>query len=129
MGSSLDNVKLLREKTGAGMMDCKKALAESEADVDRAVEWLRRKGIARSAKFAEKKATEGLVHAYIHPGGRIGVILEVKAGEKVEAGAVLCRIYYTGDERLEDAAAVIEDAFRISNQAPEERDLILEVVG
>ncbi len=77
MGSSLDNVKLLREKTGAGMMDCKKALAESEADVDRAVEWLRKKGIARSAKFAEKKATEGLVHAYVHPGGRIGVILEV----------------------------------------------------
>ena len=59
----------------------------------------------------------------------VGVILEVKAGEKVEAGAVLCRIYYTGDERLDDAAAVIEDAFRISNQAPEERDLILEVVG
>ena len=59
----------------------------------------------------------------------VGVILEVKVGEKVEAGGVLCRIYYTGDERLDDAAELIEDAFRISNQAPEERDLILEVIG
>jgi pyrimidine-nucleoside phosphorylase len=59
----------------------------------------------------------------------VGVILEVKVGEKVEAGGVLCRIYYTGDERLDEAAGVIEDAFRISNQAPEERDLILEVIG
>ncbi|HVP56679.1 MAG TPA: translation elongation factor Ts [bacterium] len=77
MGVSTDTVKLLREKTGAGIMDCKKALAESKGDIDLAVEWLRRKGIARSAKFAEKKAAEGVVHAYIHPGGRIGVIVEV----------------------------------------------------
>ncbi len=59
----------------------------------------------------------------------VGVILEVKVGEKVDAGSVLCRIYYTGDERLEEAAAMIEDAFRISAHPPEERDLILEVVG
>ncbi|MFH1219509.1 MAG: translation elongation factor Ts [Candidatus Eisenbacteria bacterium] len=77
MGVSTDDVKLLREKTAAGIMDCKKALAESEGNIDQAVEWLRKRGIARAAKFAEKKATEGLIHAYIHPGGRIGVIIEV----------------------------------------------------
>ena len=59
----------------------------------------------------------------------VGVILEVKVGHKVEAGGVLCRLYYTGDEHLEEAAQLIEDAFRISGQAPDERELILEVVG
>jgi pyrimidine-nucleoside phosphorylase/thymidine phosphorylase len=59
----------------------------------------------------------------------VGVILEVKVGHKVEAGGVLCRLYYTGDEHVEEAAQLIEDAFRISAQAPEERELILEVVG
>ncbi|HWR52478.1 MAG TPA: thymidine phosphorylase [Bryobacteraceae bacterium] len=59
----------------------------------------------------------------------VGVILEVKVGEKVEAGSVLCRIYYTGDERLDDAASIVEDAFHISTHAPDERELILEVVG
>jgi pyrimidine-nucleoside phosphorylase/thymidine phosphorylase len=59
----------------------------------------------------------------------VGVILEVKVGEKVEAGAVLCRLYYTKEDRLEEAAQLVEDAFRISAHAPEERELILEVVG
>ncbi len=59
----------------------------------------------------------------------VGVILEVKVGEKVEAGAVLCRLYYTKEDRLEDAAQLVEDAFRISTHAPEERELILETVG
>lgn len=59
----------------------------------------------------------------------VGVILEVKVGQKVDAGAVLCRLYYTRDERIEEAAQLIEDAFRISAQAPDERELILEVVG
>ncbi len=59
----------------------------------------------------------------------VGVILEVKTGQKVEAGAVLCRLYYTREERLDEAAQLIEDAFRISAQAPEDRELILEVVG
>jgi len=59
----------------------------------------------------------------------VGVILEVKVGQKVEAGGVLCRMYHTGEERLEDAAQLIEDAFRISSTEPEERELILEVVG
>jgi pyrimidine-nucleoside phosphorylase/thymidine phosphorylase len=59
----------------------------------------------------------------------VGVILEVKTGQKVESGGVLCRIYYTREERVEGAADLVEDAFRISAQAPEDRELILEVVG
>jgi pyrimidine-nucleoside phosphorylase len=59
----------------------------------------------------------------------VGIILEVKAGEKVDAGSVLCRLYYTKDDRVEEAADMVEDAFRISAQKPDERELILEVVG
>jgi pyrimidine-nucleoside phosphorylase len=59
----------------------------------------------------------------------VGIILEVKAGEKVDAGSVLCRLYYTKDERVDEAADMVEDAFRISSQKPDERELILEVVG
>jgi pyrimidine-nucleoside phosphorylase len=59
----------------------------------------------------------------------VGVILEVKIGQKVDAGAVLCRLYYTNEEHVEDAAQLVEDAFRISSTVPEERALILEVVG
>ncbi len=59
----------------------------------------------------------------------VGVILEVKVGQKLEAGAVLCRLYYTKEDRLEEAAARVEDAFRISATAPEPRELILEVVS
>ncbi|HVO96910.1 MAG TPA: thymidine phosphorylase [Bryobacteraceae bacterium] len=59
----------------------------------------------------------------------VGVILEVKVGQKVDANGVLCRLYYTGEERVEEAAQLVEDAFRISSTAPEERELILEVVG
>jgi pyrimidine-nucleoside phosphorylase/thymidine phosphorylase len=59
----------------------------------------------------------------------VGVILEVKVGEKVEAGAVLCRLYYTKEDRLDEAAQLVEDAFHVSGHPPEERELILEVVG
>src|ERR1051325_6699423 len=59
----------------------------------------------------------------------VGIILEVKVGEKVDAGSVLCRLYYTKEDRVEDAAEMVEDAFRISAQKPDERELILEVVG
>ena len=57
------------------------------------------------------------------------MILEVKVGQKVDAGGVLCRLYYTKEDRVEEAAELVEDAFRISATAPEERELILEVVG
>jgi pyrimidine-nucleoside phosphorylase len=59
----------------------------------------------------------------------VGIILEVKVGEKIDAGSVLCRVYYTKDDRVEEAAEMVEDAFRISSQKPDERSLILEVVG
>lgn len=70
-------VKELREKTGAGMMDCKKALTEANGDMEKAVKLLREKGLAAAAKKASRIATEGLVEAYIHGGGRIGVLVEV----------------------------------------------------
>jgi thymidine phosphorylase len=59
----------------------------------------------------------------------VGVILEVKIGAKVESGSVLARLYYTNEDRVEEAAEMVEDAFRISNSEPESRELILEVVG
>lgn len=70
-------VKDLRERTGAGMMDCKKALLETGGDAEKAVEWLRQKGLATAAKKAGRTASEGIVDAYIHLGGRIGVLIEV----------------------------------------------------
>ncbi|MDI9442390.1 MAG: translation elongation factor Ts [Firmicutes bacterium] len=70
-------VKELREKTGAGMMDCKKALVETNGDMDAAVDFLREKGLSAAAKKAGRIAAEGLVEAYIHMGGRIGVLVEV----------------------------------------------------
>jgi elongation factor Ts len=70
-------VKELREQTGAGMMDCKKALAESDGDMTKATEWLRKKGMASADKKQGRVAAEGLVDSYIHTGGRIGVLVEV----------------------------------------------------
>ncbi len=70
-------VKELREMTGSGIMDCKRALQESNGDVEKAVAWLREKGIASAAKKSGRIASEGIVDAYIHAGGRIGVLLEV----------------------------------------------------
>lgn len=70
-------VKELRERTSAGMMDCKRALQETDGDIEKAVEVLREKGLAAAEKKASRIATEGLVDSYIHPDGRIGVLLEV----------------------------------------------------
>lgn len=70
-------VKDLRDKTGAGMMDCKKALQETAGDPAKAVEWLRQKGIASAEKKSGRTAAEGLVGSYIHTGGRVGVLVEV----------------------------------------------------
>ncbi len=70
-------VKDLRERTGAGMMDCKKALEESAGDVEKAIEFLRIRGLSKAAKKAGRETSEGLVVSYIHPGNRIGVLLEV----------------------------------------------------
>lgn len=70
-------VKELRERTGAGMMDCKKALIECEANMDKAIDYLREKGLAAAAKKAGRVAAEGVVESYIHGGGRIGVLVEI----------------------------------------------------
>lgn len=70
-------VKQLRERTGAGMMDCKKALTETNGDIEKAIEYLREKGLAAAAKKAGRIAAEGLVESYIHGNGRIGVLVEV----------------------------------------------------
>jgi elongation factor Ts len=70
-------VKDLRERTGAGFMDCKRALTEADGDVDKAVALLRERGLAAAAKRADRDAREGLVGSYIHPGGRVGVLIEV----------------------------------------------------
>ena len=70
-------VKSLREKTGAGMMDCKKALVDSNGDLDKAVDYLRKSGIAKAEKKGTRDTREGLVYSYIHAGGRLGVLLEL----------------------------------------------------
>ena len=74
---TMEMIKDLRERTGAGMSDCKKALTEVGGDMDKAVDYLRAKGLAKAAKKAGREATEGLVTSYIHGGGRIGVLVEV----------------------------------------------------
>jgi len=77
MSISASLVKELRERTGAGMMDCKKALAETGGDIEKASDYLREKGLAAAAKKSGRIAAEGLVEAYIHGAGRIGVLVEV----------------------------------------------------
>ncbi len=70
-------VKQLRERTGAGIMDCKRALQATDNDVDKAVDWLREKGLASAAKKAGRSASDGAIVSYIHPGARVGVLLEL----------------------------------------------------
>lgn len=77
MAVSTEEIKLLRERTGAGIMDCKNALIKAENDIEKAVEILREAGIAKAAKKANRIAAEGVVSSYIHMGGKIGVLLEV----------------------------------------------------
>jgi elongation factor Ts len=77
MAISASDVKSLRQSTGAGMMDCKKALTETDGDMDKAVSWLRERGIAKAAKRGDKVAAEGAVHSYIHMGGKVGVMAEI----------------------------------------------------
>ena len=77
MAISAEAVRELRERTGAGMMDCKRALEETDGDIDKAVTLLRERGVASAAKKAGRDAREGLVGSYIHTGGRVGVIIEV----------------------------------------------------
>jgi elongation factor Ts len=77
MTVTADQVRQLRERTGAGMMECKKALVETAGDFDAAIESLRKSGIAKAETRSGRAASEGLVESYIHPGGRVGVLIEV----------------------------------------------------
>lgn len=77
MSVTVDAVKELREKTGSGMMDCKKALTEAGGDFEKAVDLLRKKGLATASKKASRTASEGAVGSYIHMGGKIGVLVEI----------------------------------------------------
>jgi elongation factor Ts len=77
MSISAQVVKELREKTGAGMMDCKKALIDSKGDMEKAVDFLRKSGIAKAEKKGSRDVKEGIVYSYIHHGGRLGVLVEV----------------------------------------------------
>ena len=74
---SAEMVKQLREKTGAGIMDCKQALSECDIDIDKAVDFLRKKGLATAAKRAGRAMTEGVINSYIHMGGKLGVLVEI----------------------------------------------------
>lgn len=77
MAISAEMVKELREKTGAGIMDCKKALQEGGGDIKKSVEWLRKNGMASAQKRAGRATKEGIIDSYIHPGNRIGVMIEI----------------------------------------------------
>ncbi|MFP3911499.1 MAG: translation elongation factor Ts [Desulfobacteraceae bacterium] len=96
MSVSTSQVKELREKTGVGIMDCKAALAASEGDIDKAVDYLRKKGIATAKKRGGRATSNGQVQAYIHAGGKIGVLLEVN-----------CETDFTGN--TEDFTRFVKD--------------------
>jgi elongation factor Ts len=77
MSISAADVKKLRDQTGAGMMDCKNALKETDGNIEKAIEYLRKKGIASAQKRAGREAKEGMIMSYIHPGSRLGVMIEI----------------------------------------------------
>ncbi len=77
MAITAEAVKALREKTGAGMMDCKNALQESNGDFDKAIEYLRKKGASIAQKRSDKAANQGVIESYIHTGGRVGTLIEL----------------------------------------------------
>ncbi len=77
MSISADDVKKLRERTGAGIMDCKHALTQNNGDIEKAIEYLRKKGIAKAEKKSSRETKDGLVESYIHPGSKLGVLVEV----------------------------------------------------
>lgn len=77
MAGDSTRVKELRQKTGAGIMDCKQALVENEDDISKAIDWLRQKGLAAAGKKAGRVTNEGVIASYIHPGSKVGVLIEV----------------------------------------------------
>ena len=131
MAISASDVKSLRESTGAGMMDCKKALTETDGDMDKAVAWLREKGIAKAAKRSGRVATEGGIFSYIHMGGKFGVLCDLncetdfvaRGDEFQELGRDICLhicsanpSWVSEDEVPEDAIAA-EKAIYVAQAA------------
>lgn len=110
-------VKELRERTGAGMMDCKKALTEVNGDVDKAIDLLREKGLAAAAKKEGRIAAEGVVESYIHGGGRIGVLLEVNCETDFVAQTEEFKLFVK-DIALQIAAARPE--YLVKEEVPED---------
>ncbi|TPV94401.1 MAG: translation elongation factor Ts [Myxococcales bacterium FL481] len=96
-------IKELRDRTQAGMLDCKKALKECDADIDKAIEYLRKKGLSAAAKKAGRAATEGAVVSYIHPNFRVGVLLEVNCETDFVAGTEDFKAF-CGDVAMQIAA-------------------------
>ncbi len=106
MAVSTELIKELRERTGVGIMDCKKALIECNGDIEKAIEYLRKKGIATAQKRGARETKEGQIYAYIHPGGKIGVLVEVN-----------CETDFTA--RTEDFKNFVKDiAMQIAAQNP-----------
>ncbi|MGE0787959.1 MAG: translation elongation factor Ts [Sandaracinaceae bacterium] len=104
---SAQDVKVLRDRTGAGMMDCKKALVEADGDQEKAVEIIQKKGLAKAAKRAGAIAAEGVIHSYIHAGSRIGVLVEVN-----------CQTDFVA--RNEEFKALVEEiGLQIASSSPE----------
>ena len=112
-----NDVKTLRERTGAGMMDCKNALVECDGDMDKAIDYLREKGIAKAAKKAGRIAAEGIVDGYIHMGGRVGVLLEVNCETDFVANGEMFRTL-VHDIALQIAAA--NPQYVCKEEVPEE---------
>jgi elongation factor Ts len=110
-------IKELRERTGSGMADCKKALTETDGDLEKAIDYLRKKGLAKAAKKEGRTATEGLISQYIHAGGRIGVLLETNCETDFVARNDAF-ISFTKEVMLQIAA--MNPSFVRSDEVPEE---------
>lgn len=139
-------VKELRERTGAGMMDCKKVLTETDGDLEKAIDLLREKGLAAAAKKSGRVAAEGVVESYIHGGGRIGVLLEINCETdfvaKTEGFKALARdvamqiaatnpLYVSREEVPADKIAHEQEIFRVQalNEGKPEKIVDKMVVG
>jgi elongation factor Ts len=146
---SLDAVKLLRDQTGAGIMDCKKALEDAGGDTDKAVVLLLEKGVALAAKKSDRETGQGLVQSYIHQGGKVAALVEVNCETDFVARtdefqqlvydlamqiAAMAPAYISGDEIPEDSdpltmgTALMDQDF-IKDSSKTVRDLINETVG
>jgi elongation factor Ts len=131
MAITADEVRKLREKTGQGMMECKKALEESGGNVDKAVEILRKKGLATAEKKSARTAAQGRVHSYIHHNGKVGVLVEVNCetdfvakNEQFQAFLNdlclhICAVAPLAVRREEIAADLVETEKRIAREAVE----------